>query len=230
MTPAREEVFSRSRISPRIAMLCRMVPEGAAVADIGCDHGYIALTLLQAGQPFVWASDIIGPSLAKARARLSKYISSGRAEAVLSDGLAALPADKTDCAVAAGLGGAVIRRIISDKKARMIKRWVLQPQKNARELRRYLQSSGFVITDEALCRQNGRIYEAIAAEPGEPAPLDVLQAELGPVNIINGGPLLRELAEKRLREAIKESRSGSEDALLAAKALQSFLEGDGTCL
>ena len=46
-------------LTPRLQAVADMVPPGCAVADIGCDHGYVSAYLVQQGiAPRVVAADV----------------------------------------------------------------------------------------------------------------------------------------------------------------------------
>jgi tRNA (adenine22-N1)-methyltransferase len=51
-----------------------MIPSGARVADIGADHGYLGIYLLQTGvASFVTASDVREQPLDSARANAARF-------------------------------------------------------------------------------------------------------------------------------------------------------------
>ena len=72
----------------RIDTLCSLLRKCESFADVGCDHGYIAEKMLESGKcNQVIISDISAPSLKKAEKLLKRYIDSGVARSVCTDGL-----------------------------------------------------------------------------------------------------------------------------------------------
>ena len=92
----------------------------------------------------------------------------------------------------AGLGGNTIRGILSDapQVLAMVKRLVLQPMTDAGDLRLWLVSHGWKITDEHLIEDEGRIYVVIVAEHGYERIEHPVLLELGPRLLEKGSPLL----------------------------------------
>ena len=76
-------------ISKRLRLCAQLVPEGARVADIGTDHGYLGLYLLQNGlAAHVLAADLRPQPLQTAKLHAAKFGFAGQMEFRLSDGLA----------------------------------------------------------------------------------------------------------------------------------------------
>lgn len=133
------------------------------LADVGCDHGYIAKAALDAGiAESVVVSDISAPSLQKAKTLLASYGS--RVKAVVCDGLALVDSD-CDQVLIAGMGGEEIISILSSSPF-LPERLVLQPMKNADKLRKRLLSIGYRIVRDYIF-QDERYYTLIVCERGE---------------------------------------------------------------
>ena len=82
-----------------------MVPPDARVADIGTDHGYLGIHLLQAGiSPHVIACDLRKGPLENARRNARQFGAQDAMEFRLSDGLEKIAPEEIDCAVLAGMG------------------------------------------------------------------------------------------------------------------------------
>ena len=133
-------------ISKRLRLCAQLVPEGARVADIGTDHGYLGLYLLQNGlAAHVLAADLRPQPLQTAKLHAAKFGFAGQMEFRLSDGLAEIAPDEADTIVCAGMGGDLIVEILSacpwlrDRNYTLI----LQPQSAGQELRRWLGEHGF---------------------------------------------------------------------------------------
>ena len=63
-----------SSLSPRLLACCGFVSPGDRVADVGCDHGYLAIHLLQNNiASFVYAGDINEGPLQSAVRNAQKY-------------------------------------------------------------------------------------------------------------------------------------------------------------
>ena len=99
-------------ISDRLLACCNFVSPGERVADIGCDHGYLAIHLLQTGKAqSVIASDINEGPLQSAIRNAEKYGVRNKIEFYLSDGARKIPRD-FDTMVCAGMGADTIISIL----------------------------------------------------------------------------------------------------------------------
>jgi len=176
-------------LDPRLLSVAEMVRQGAVVADIGTDHAYIPVYLLQKGRTkFVIASDINKGPLERARHSAEKYGVTDNIRFALSDGLAGVEPEAdgvTDIAIC-GMGGELIARIIDESEytRRQGVRLILQPMSSAYELREYLAGAGFRVLEEKLSRAAGKIYTCILAEyDGEKRSFSDVELLLGKANI-----------------------------------------------
>ena len=162
-------------LKPRLYTLSTLVPKGARVADIGCDHGHLPIYLIKEGiSPFCIASDIKQKPLESAKANIQK-LNCQNIDTRLGAGLSTIKEDEVDCITIAGMGGEVISSILED--APFVKNGkytlVLQPMTSADALRRYLCENGFSIEREVACLDGGKIYTVIKARfSGEFALMD----------------------------------------------------------
>ena len=157
-------------ISDRLLACCNFVSPGERVADIGCDHGYLAIHLLQTGKAqSVIASDINEGPLQSAIRNAEKYGVRNKIEFYLSDGARKIPRD-FDTMVCAGMGADTIISILEaapwlrDVKYRLI----LQCQSKTPTLRRYLSETGFRIYEESVLRDGRFLYTVmeVSWQPG----------------------------------------------------------------
>ena len=132
-----------------------------AVADIGTDHGYIPIALVQEGRcPRAVAMDInIGP-LDRARAHIQAAELSEKIDTRRSDGMKELKAEEADCAIIAGMGGALTIKILEESSAtaRSLKALILQPQSELYKVREYLAEQGYEILAEDMVLEEGKFY------------------------------------------------------------------------
>ncbi len=150
-------------LSPRLSVIAEMI-EGGAVADIGTDHGYLAVYLAESGKAKrVFACDINEKPLENARQNTAESFAANIIELRLGNGLAAVSPGEIDTAVIAGMGAEVIIGILS--AAEWIKSdkytLVLQPMTSPELLRKYLAGSGFSIECERAVCDNGRLYSVM---------------------------------------------------------------------
>ena len=100
-------------ISNRLLLCAEFVPRGTRAADIGTDHGYLAVYLLREGIcPFVTASDLREQPLQKARENAARFGVSENMQFFLSDGLQSIPPGAADTIIMAGMGGDLMVRIL----------------------------------------------------------------------------------------------------------------------
>ena len=162
-------------LSNRLLTCCQFVHPGDRVADIGCDHGYLGIYLINSGiASSVIASDVNEGPLQSAVMNARKYGVQGRISFYLSDGVRNIPRD-FDCMVCAGMGADTMISILEaapwlkDPKYHLI----LQCQSKRPELRKYLASAGFSISRETLAKDGKFIYPVmeVTFAPGNvPAP------------------------------------------------------------
>lgn len=153
-------------LSRRLRMLADLMTRGYRAADVGCDHGFLSIYLIQQGiSPRVLAMDVRKGPLAAAREHiascgLEEYIGSR-----LSDGLAALCPGEAETLICAGMGGPLMEKILRDgmEKARELKELILQPQSEIGAFRRFLRREGFrILAEDAVC-EDGKYYFAMKA-------------------------------------------------------------------
>lgn len=161
-------------ISKRLLQCAEMIPPCRTVADVGTDHGYLGVYLLQAGRcAHVIASDLREKPLASARANAAAFSVQDRMSFVLSDGLHHMKPGSFDVLVLAGMGGDLIARILADAP------WldgdnallILQPQSAANDLRRALGARGWRIEQERLVRDGQFLYAVMAVRTEGGGPL-----------------------------------------------------------
>ncbi len=158
-------------LHPRLEAAAALLGKTFVLADIGCDHGRFSAAMLQRGiAERVIASDISAPSLKKAEQLANVCELSAKMECRISDGFSAYSIGEADKAVILGMGGEVIRSILSrsDAFARSLKCIVMQPMRGEAELRSYLYSNDYRIIDEAVVFDSGRYYQLISAKSGVP--------------------------------------------------------------
>ncbi len=162
----------RTPLSPRLRAIGDMVERGSRLADIGTDHGYLPIRLLEEGRiPSAIAMDVGKGPLSRARAHVEERGLSGRIELRLSDGFAALAPGEADAAVLAGMGGPLMIRILTEgrRTAESLRYLVLSPQSEIPGVRRYLMGNGYRILAEDMVFDEGKYYTVIKAAPGKMA-------------------------------------------------------------
>ncbi len=153
-------------LSERLKMLAEMVTPGNCVADVGCDHGFLSIYLVQKGiSPHVLAMDVRKGPLAAASEHVENCGLGAYIETRLSDGLTGVAGGEAETAVCAGMGGRLMEKILRESmdKVRGMRELILQPQSELREFRAFLRRAGFRITDENAVYEEGKFYFAMRA-------------------------------------------------------------------
>ena len=153
-------------LSPRLRLCCGFVCPGDRVADVGTDHGYLGIWLLQQGiASHVIASDIGEGPLSAALANAKKYGYTDKMTFCLSDGVQNIPHD-FDALVCAGMGAETMISILSNGPWLRSKQYrlILQCQTKTHLLRRFLSENGWRITEESVVRDGRFLYTAMEVE------------------------------------------------------------------
>lgn len=162
------------KLSRRLETIASFVPEGSRVADIGTDHGYIPIHLVQEGKAkHAIAMDVREGPLLRARAHIQKAGLQNYVEVRLSDGLLKLEQNEADCVVIAGMGGELMIHILEEGRDlwESISCWVLSPHSELDKVRRFLEEEAFFIWRETMIKEEGKYYSVmgVSRKPGAAA-------------------------------------------------------------
>jgi tRNA (adenine22-N1)-methyltransferase len=217
----------QSPLNRRLSAVSVFVRQDSVVADIGTDHAYLPVYLVDSGKSkYAYASDINRGPLRRAELNIAESGLSDKIETRLTNGLEGLDSLGITDITVCGMGGELIASILESApftKSGNI-RLVLQPMTKADTLRAWLLTHGYSIIDEALVKDD-RIYQIICAEySGKTEEYSPVELLLGRHNISSGCPLLMPFVQNML-SAMNTKRSGrataglsteKEDALIAA--------------
>ena len=188
-------------LSKRLTAVARFVPAGSVIADIGTDHVYLPVYLLQQGNsPRSIASDVNQGPLDIARLNVQAY---GLAESIdlrRGEGLAILKPGEADVIVIAGMGGRTICGILERGRAvlEQIGRLILQPMGDVLMVRRWLNRNGWRLVEEEMLIEEKHFYVILAAEPGQETIDDDFILQVGPRLLEKKHPVLKIFLAKRL--------------------------------
>lgn len=153
-------------LSERLSAAASLVRGGGIVADIGTDHGYLPIYLIQSGKiEKAIAADIGKMPLENARKSVAQYELSDKIELRLSDGLNSFKENEVQEIVFAGMGGTLIAEKLQETpwiKSEKL-HFVFQPQSRAEDLREFLFENGFEIGTEIATHEGNRFYIAFDA-------------------------------------------------------------------
>ena len=155
-------------LSGRLQAVASLVTAGHRVADIGTDHAYIPIYLLQEGlAESAIAMDVNEGPLKKAEEHVKENGMEGKIRLRLSDGFEKLEPFEADTAVIAGMGGPLMIRILSayPEVTRSMKELVLQPQSEIAKVRAFLLEEGFLFIQEDMVKDDGKYYPMMKAAP-----------------------------------------------------------------
>jgi tRNA (adenine22-N1)-methyltransferase len=164
-------ILNTEKLSDRLNTVARYVPIGSRLADIGSDHAYLPCYLAKKGQiSFAIAGEVASGPYESAQRQV---LEDGLSEIIsvrMGDGLDVLEAGEVDCITIAGMGGALITSIIDRGKQKLqaVKRLVLQPNISAITIRKWLAENGWELTNEEILEEDGKVYEILVAEKGNP--------------------------------------------------------------
>lgn len=172
-----------TRLSKRLATVADYVPQGARLADVGSDHAYLPLFLVEQGRiEFAVAGEVVQGPYQSALQNVEQAGQSDKISVRLANGLAAVElADQVSTVTIAGMGGRLIAEILEAGKDKLasVERLVLQPNNREDDVRRWLLANGFRLVAEEILKENDKIYEVLVAEKGS-ADLTADQLRFGP--------------------------------------------------
>lgn len=160
------------KISTRLREIADRLPSGCKFADIGSDHGLLPIYAIKQGIALsAVAGEVNEGPLEAARRGVLAHGVQDKIAVRKGDGLAVIEAGEVDTITISGMGGALIASILADGVTKLagVKRLILQPNMAEAAVRRWLLEQNWLITDEVILEEDGKIYEIITADRHEEA-------------------------------------------------------------
>ena len=158
-------------ISKRLELVASFVPQGTILLDVGSDHAYLPIELVERGQiEGAIAGEVVEGPYQSAVKNVEAHGLKEKIQVRLANGLAAFEeTDQVSVITIAGMGGRLIARILEEGlyKLANVGRLILQPNNREDDLRIWLQDNGFQIVAESILEEAGKFYEILVVEVGQ---------------------------------------------------------------
>ena len=154
------------KLDSRLMAIANLVRENKFFADIGTDHAYLPVYLVEKGiiNKAIAADLRVGP-LENAKLAVESYNYSDKIELRLSDGLDNFKENEVKEIAIAGMGGLLISSFI--ERTVWLKNsdihLILQPMTHVEELRKTLFDNGFIIDSEVVAEDDDKLYIVVSA-------------------------------------------------------------------
>lgn len=158
-------------ISKRLELVASFVSQGAILLDVGSDHAYLSIELVERGQiKSAIAGEVVEGPYQSAVKNVEAHGLKEKIQVRLANGLAAFEeTDQVSVITIAGMGGRLIARILEEGLGKLanVERLILQPNNREDDLRIWLQDHGFQIVAESILEEAGKFYEILVVEAGQ---------------------------------------------------------------
>ncbi|HGZ3588029.1 Bcl-2 family protein [Streptococcus pneumoniae] len=158
-------------ISKRLELVASFVPQGAILLDVGSDHAYLPIELVERGKiESAIAGEVVEGPYQSAVKNVEAHGLEEKIQVRLANGLAAFEeTDQVSVITIAGMGGRLIARILEEGLGKLanVERLILQPNNREDDLRIWLQDHGFQIVAESILEEAGKFYEILVVEAGQ---------------------------------------------------------------
>jgi tRNA (adenine22-N1)-methyltransferase len=219
------------KISRRLEIIASMLMNGDVVVDVGTDHAYLLITLMEEHK----FNRAVGVDVHQGpyEAAVENVDASGFKDSIeirLGDGLGPVSSEEMDSVAIAGMGGYTICKILREYpgKTSRINQLVLQPQSSPDRVRELLLELGFGIVEERLLKEDGRLYVVISAMRGTGLKKSSWEnLQIGPYLLENGSKYLVEYIGDMLHHkefVLNSIRMAKIEELEKIKGLEDDLE------
>ena len=146
------------QLPKRLETIIERMPDSGCLADVGCDHAYVAIEAVRRGRAArALACDVRKGPLQQAAEHILCAGLAGKIETRLSDGLEKVVPGEADTVVVAGMGGPLMERILQGRLGDFA-HFVLSPQSEIPHFRRFLLAEGMQIDEETMLIDEGKYY------------------------------------------------------------------------
>ena len=218
-------------ISKRLSIVASFVPQGAILLDVGSDHAYLPIELVESGkiERAIAGEVVVGPYQSAVK-NVETHGLVDKIQVRLANGLAAFEeADQVSTITIAGMGGRLIATILEEglDKLANVERLILQPNNREDELRVWLQVHGLQIVAESILEEAGKYYEIIVVEAGT-MNLSASEVRFGPFLSQEASPVFVEKWQKevaKLEFALSQiPEKNQEERQVLAEKIQAIKE------
>lgn len=180
------------QLPKRLETIIERMPTSGCLADVGCDHAYVAIEAVRRGRAArALACDVRKGPLQQAAEHIFCAGLAGKIETRLSDGLEQVAPGEADTVVVAGMGGPLMERILQGRLGDFA-HFVLSPQSEIPHFRRFLLTEGMQIDEETMLIDEGKYYVILnVSQRADAASSDSMYVTKE--DFLYGGRLLRRL-------------------------------------
>ena len=213
-------------LSKRLEAILRLVSPCETAADIGTDHGLTAAALIERGLcSHVIATDLREGPLSAARSLVKERGLEEKIALRLGDGLKPLQPGEAETLIIAGMGGALMQKILTEGEAvaRTAKHLILSPQSELPKFRAFLEEKAYGIREERVVEEEGKSYFILSVMPDDPQRLTDAEREFGKniakENFLEYGRFLKKEEDKlnTILRNIAENSAGNEERILTIR-------------
>lgn len=189
------------QIGSRLETIGRLVPQDSVLADIGTDHAYLPVWLIEQGRiTKAIAGDIAAGPCQAARSTIAQHGLQQQVEVRMGSGLSVVQPGEASCITIAGMGASTMIAILEADLAvaEAAEALILQPMAGAASLRKWLCTHGWELADEELVDDAPHFYEIMAARRGVSREYSEVEYAVGPVLLAKKHALVGRQLERQL--------------------------------
>lgn len=176
-------------LSKRMQSVADMIQPCDAVGDIGCDHAFVSIYLIEQHRTKrVIASDVRRGPIAIAKRNIEAMNLTDQIEIRMGDGLDTIVPGEVNAVVLAGMGGMLMIDILErgEEVVTRCDQLVLQPQSDIEKVRRYLAEKGYHLADEQMLIDAGKYYNLLDVRIPRMLQADECMIDLTQPDVWNG--------------------------------------------
>lgn len=188
---------------PRLEAVAALVPPCHTLVDVGTDHAYLPVLLLQQGKiQTAIAGDVVPGPCEAARHTVRSFHLEDRISVRQGSGLTVVQPGEVEAAVMAGMGAETMLQILGDSPEIWqhpdFRHLILQPMSDSERIRHWAEENGWAILQEELVREGERLYELLHLSPCPGWQYPGTCWEVGEDLVRRNHPLLPELLHQRI--------------------------------